>query len=207
MKVLSVVAAVIVASSVVPAEYEPPRRLSGDVPNPPVKSIGWVEAVVDLELDASGAITNATGLRATPGGLDFVLPALKSWKFRPANDGKDSVGSHVLVAAMMRPAQLFDPAGGSPAADLAKPNDGAPYPKNTSRPAYPIKAVGNRSVLVEVIIRDDGRVERATVVGPTSGFDNAALTAARAWTFRAPNFKDKPVGGVAYLIFGFRMPV
>ena len=189
------------------ADYAPASRVSGDVPNPPVKAIGWVEAVVDLEIDAAGGIMKATGLRATPGGLDFVLPSLKNWKFRPANDGERAVPSHVLVAAMFRPAQLFDPAGGSPPENLKEPVNELPAPLSMKRPAYPIKVVGNKSVLVEVLIRADGKVEKATVVSPTSGFDGAALTAAQGWSFRAPIYKDKSVAGVAYLIFGFRMPV
>lgn len=194
------------------ADYMPAKRVSGDVPNPPVRAIGWVEAVVDLELDSNGGIMKATGLRATPGGLDFVLPSLANWKFRPANDGEHAVASHVLVAAMFRPAQLFDPAGGKPAEDLKQPVNELPFPLSMARPAYPIKAVGNRSVLVEVLIRADGRVEKSSIVGATSGFDGAALTAAQGWTFRAPKYKNKDgkeqtVAGVAYLIFGFRMPV
>ena len=189
------------------ADYVPAKRVAGDVPNPPVSAIGWVEAVVDLELDSNGGIMNATGLRATPGGLNFVLPSLKNWKFRPANDGERAVASHVLVAAIFRPAQLFDPAGGKPAENLKEPVNELPFPISMARPAYPQKVVGNRSVLIEVLIRADGKVEKASVVGTASGWDAAALTAAQGWTFRAPRREDKTVAGVAYLIFGFRMPV
>jgi TonB family protein len=189
------------------ADYQPAHRVSGDIPQPPVNAIGWVEAVIDVEVDASGAIVKTTGLRATPGGLDFVLPSLRNWKFQPANDGKSSVPSHVLVAALMRPAQLFDPAGGSPAADVAKAGDEVPYPKSMARPSYPGNAVGDRSVLVEVLLGSDGRVEDATIVGAASGFDSSALAAARAWTFRPAKYNDQAVPGAAYLIFGFRTPV
>jgi TonB family protein len=205
--ITSLIGLAIVGLSARAADYEPAHRTAGDVPNPPVNAIGWVEAVVGLEVDSSGAITHATGLRATPGGLNFVLPSLKNWKFKPANDGKVSVGSQVLVAAMFRPAQLFDPAGGSPPEDLHAPPDELPYPQTFTRPGYPQKVVGNRSVLIEVLLRADGHIESATVVGPASGFDGAALTAARAWTFSPARHETKAVRGVAYLIFGFRMPV
>jgi TonB family protein len=207
MLITSLIGIAIVALGARGTNYEPAHRVSGDVPNPPVNAIGWVESVVDLELDATGAIMSATGLRATPGGLTFVMPSLKNWKFKPANDGEKNVSSHVLVGAMMRPAQLFDPAGGSPAEDLKAPVEELPYPRTFTRPAYPIKVVGNRSVLVEVIIAADGKIEQATALGPTSGFDGAALTAAKAWTFSPARHDKKAVRGVAYLIFGFRMPV
>jgi outer membrane biosynthesis protein TonB len=189
------------------ADYVPASRLSGDVPNPPYNAIGWVEAVVDIEVDSSGSVSNWTGLRATPGGLNAVLPALKNWKFKAAHDGESSVGSHVLFGAMFRPAQLFDPAGGSAAEDLKPPVKEVPFPLALTRPAYPIKVVGNRSVLVEVLLKADGSVDKTTVVTPKSGWDDASLTAAKGWSFRPPVYKDKAVAGVAYLVFGFRMPV
>ena len=197
----------IVGLSARAADYAPAHMISGDVPQPPVNAIGWVEATVGLELNASGTIVSTTGLRATPGGLNFVLPSLKNWKFKPANDGDADVASQVLVSAMMRPAQLFDPAGGSPAEDLKAPAKDLPYPKVFTRPAYPVKVLGNKSVMVEVQIGADGHVENATVTTPTSGFDGAALTAAKSWTFSPARYKDNAVKGIAYLIFGFRMPV
>lgn len=189
------------------ADYEPAHMTGGDIPQPPVNAIGWVEATIDLELNSAGVVVNSTGLRATPGGLDFVMPSLKNWKFKPANDGEANVASHVLVAAMMRPAQLFDPAGGSPAEDLKAPLKDTLYPKVFPRPGYAQKVVGNKSVLIEVLVRGDGHVESATVKTPTSGFDGVALTTARSWTFAPARYKGNAVRGVAYLIFGFRMPV
>ena len=205
--ITSLIAIAVVALSARAADYEPAHMTGGDIPQPPVNAIGWVEATIDLELNSSGGVVNSTALRATPGGLNFVMPSLKNWKFKPANDGEANVASHVLVAAMMRPAQLFDPAGGQPAVDLKAPLKGTLYPKAFPRPAYPQKVIGNKSVLVEVLVGADGHVEQAMVTTPTSGFDGAALTAAKSWTFSPARYKDSAVRGVAYLIFGFRMPV
>jgi TonB family protein len=205
-----VTAAALVAVAAAPraaADYQPAHLLGGAIPQPPVNAVGWVEAVIDVEVNAAGSIVRATGLRATPGGLDFILPSLGNWRFQAADDGEGAVASHVLVAAMMRPAQLFDPAGGSPAVDLKEPSSEVPYPRSTARPAYPANTIGDRSVLVEVAVASDGRVERATIVGEASGFDAAALAAARGWTFQPARYKEQPVPGAAYLIFGFRTPV
>ena len=187
--------------------FQPARRVSGTVPNPPYNAVGWVEAVIDVELSYRGTVAKTTALRATPGGQNSVIPAITTWRFDPANDGKDAVVSHVLVAAVFRPAQLFDPAGGSPAADLGPPGSGVPFPLTMARPAYPQKRVGNRTVMVEALIDASGRVEKMNVVTESSGFDDAALEAARKWTFRPAQYKTETVPGVAYLIFGFRAPV
>ena len=190
-----------------PLVFQPALRVSGTVPNPPFNAIGWVEAVIDVEVSYRGTVLSTTALRGTPGGQNAVIPALKNWKFDPANDGKDPVDSHVLVAAVFRPAQLFDPAGGSPVEDLGTPGTAVPFPMATARPAYPQKRVGNRTVMVEARIDASGRIEKTIVVTEASGFDDAALEAARKWTFRPGQFKAEPVPGVAYLIFGFRAPV
>jgi TonB family protein len=202
-----VAAALVCITAFQAAEYLPARRLSGDVPQPAFNAVGWIEATVDIELSDTGAVVKTTTLRATPGGADFVLPSLRTWTFKPATDDEGTpVASHVLVAALIRPAQLFDPAGGSPAVDLHAPDAGVVFPKSMTRPSYPVNAIGDRSVLVEVTVSAEGRVEDATVVGAASGFDSAALTAARGWTFRPARDKDKAVPGTAYLIFGFRTP-
>ncbi|HKT79669.1 MAG TPA: TonB family protein [Vicinamibacterales bacterium] len=189
------------------ADYLPARLFSGGIPQPPVNSIGWIESVVDLEVNARGAIVKATALRGTPGAFEFIEPFLRNWTFRAATDGNDSVASHVLVGMLMRPPQLLDPAAGQPSADLAPASDAVPYPTSMARPVYPANTIGDRAVLVELVVAADGTVERAGIVGSPSSFDSAALTAARAWTFRAPRYKGQPVPGAAYLILGFRAPV
>jgi hypothetical protein len=164
---------------------------------------------IDLDLGAGsddGAdVATLDDRVALRGELTLALAHHLAHVVVAGNDGDHAVASHVIVAAMMRPAQLFDPAGGSPAEDLKPAAKIAPYPLAFGRPVYPIKAVGNRTVLVEVQIRSDGQVDKATVVGTTSGFDGAALTAARVGL--PARVEDKAVAGVAYLIFGFRMPV
>jgi TonB family protein len=208
LKALASAAAMVITVAVISAaDYQPAHLLSGTAPKVPFNAIGWVEAVIDLEVDAAGHVVKTTGLRATPGGLDAVLPALKDWRFRAANDGERAVASHVLVATMMRPAQLFDPAGGSPAVDLKPPIDGALFPTSMTRPKYPARRVGDRVVVVEAQVAANGRVERAAIVGPTSGFDEDAQSTARSWVFSAARHDGSTVPGVAYLIFGYRAPV
>ncbi len=46
-----------------------------------------------------------------------------------------------------------------------------------------------------------------TVVRSRSGFDIAAVNAARRWRFRPATRDGQPVRSVAYLVFGFREPV
>ncbi|RKZ30977.1 energy transducer TonB [bacterium] len=73
-----------------------------------------------------------------------------------------------------------------------------PEPKEKVEPKYPDLARRGQvegSVLVEVIIGYDGKVEKAKVVAakPEGFFEDAALAAAKQWTFTPAKQRDKPV--------------
>jgi len=82
-----------------------------------------------------------------------------------------------------------------------------PFPIQQVRPPYPPNVVGDGVVLVEVLVTPQGGVGRARVIGAGTGFDPAALDAARQWVFRPARRADRPVPACAYLIFGFRAPL
>lgn len=188
--------------------FTPARRLSGSLPSsPPPTVVGWIEEVVEVEVDARGFVDRATLLRGTARGQSVVVPAVADWRFQPATDQTGPVAARVLVAAMFRPPSLYDgPAPDAPLIDFAEPSSEVPFPTQTPRPQYPPNATGDAVVLVEVAVDTEGRVASTTIVGGRSGFDQAALTAARGWTFRPARHQGQPVLAFAYLIFGFRQP-
>ena len=47
----------------------------------------------------------------------------------------------------------------------------------------------------------------AEIVGPTSGFDDSSLEAARRWEFRPAQYNRRNVPARSYLLFVFRQPV
>jgi TonB family protein len=191
-----------------PFVFTPARRLSGSLPSsPPPTVVGWIEEAVEVEVDARGFVDRATLLRATSRGPSFVVPAVADWRFQPATDETGRVPARVLVAAMFRPPALYDnPAPGALLIDLAPPSNEVPFPVQTTRPAYPPQAIADAVVLVEVAVDRDGHVADARIVTGAPGFDEAALTAARGWTFRPARWRGQPVIAFAYLIFGFRQP-
>ncbi len=118
------------------------------------------------------------------------------------------VASRVLVAALVRPPQLYDNAAlGVEPSDFAPAPDEVPSPAAVHRPRYPPRALGDAMVLVEVLVGADGRVREATVVQGAAGFNDEALDAARAWVFRPAHRNGELVAVYAYLAFGFRQPV
>jgi TonB family protein len=169
-------------------------------------SVGWTDEAIELSLDAMGQIEGMSELEGT-GGPSVIAPALTDWRFRPAVDGGRPLPSRVLVAAMFRPPVLYNgPTLGSPPEMLAAPSSEVPVPTATTPPGYPPLGVADAVVLVEVLVGPDGRIQRSSVISGSPGFDALALTAARAWSFRAAQRNGRPVPAYAYLIFGFRRP-
>lgn len=203
-------AGVVLAVAVLPlaAEFQPARLLSSSLPRQPPNAVGWTEVTLDVKVDALGTVGGIVPLRATPSATPLVESLVAAWRFRPAREGDALTRSRVLVAAILRPPQLYSgPAAGSPPRDLAAPPDEVPFPIQQVRPPYPPNVVGDGVVLVEVLVTPHGGVGRARVIGAGTGFDRAALDAARQWVFRPARRADRPVPAWAYLIFGFRAPL
>jgi hypothetical protein len=176
------------------------------VPAVPANSVGWIEAALDVTVDASGGVAGIVALRATPGAIGLLQPVVQGWRFQPAVSGRDAVVSHVFVAMRIRPPQIYDAAIGSPPVNLASPSPAAPSPVQIAKPVYPPRGVGDRTVLVEMQLAADGKAEQTTVFDGPSDFYDAALAAAQASSFRPARAGGELVPSAAYLIFGFRTP-
>jgi TonB-like protein len=198
-----------VVSGDAPVEtFVPARRVARSIPAPPPPTVvGRIEETIELAIDATGRVTDTRRLRATQTAADPVGHAVADWRFRPAMDQGHAVPSHILVAALFRPPQLYDgPAPGSPPVDLAAPSDEVPFPVATELPRYPPLAVGDAVALVEVLVGADGRVRQTRLVSATRTFDGASLDALDRWSFRPARRNGHAVQAYAYLLFGFRQP-
>jgi TonB family protein len=81
---------------------------------------------------------------------------------------------------------------------LTAGSGGVPVPKraNTVKPEYPAEAQaqGIRGIVIlELIIDKQGKVAEARIVRSVPGLDEAALTAARQWTYEVTKVDGKPV--------------
>jgi TonB family protein len=151
-------------------------------------------------------VNGVTVLRTTPPFTDLLSTAVQAWRFQPAQqDGP--VESTVLVAAVFRPPTFDAPTLGRGASNVATPGREIPLPTKMVTPPYPPRAIDNRAVLIEARVGPSGNVTDAKVVGATSGFDGAAVQAARAWIFRPAESESGPVPSIVYIVFGFRQPV
>jgi TonB family protein len=196
-------AAIVVAA---PEGRAPARYRSGPLPQVPEHAVGGGEVILQVSVTRGGVVNEITVARSSATFADVMTAAVRGWHFQPAEDS-GPVDSKVLVAAVFRPPTINTPTLGSGSNDVTSLSRDVPSPTRIVTPSYPPQSIGNRAVLVEVHVAAAGAVTSADVIGATSGFDDAALKAARSWTFRPAEVTGAPAPTVAYIIFGFRQPI
>ena len=203
------IAAASIVATLAAAGFVPARRLDGQPPRlPSPLAVGAVEEAVDLTIDATGRVEDVTLLRGGRPADSLLLPIAKTWRFRGAADGDELVKSHVLLALVVRAPTLYDGATlGTPSGTVGVGSDEIPYPAGFPQPRYPLGAVGDGMIVVEVLVGASGAVERAEIVQGAGILANESLLTARKWTFRPAVRRGKAVTAYAYIAFGFRQPV
>jgi len=213
--------AIALAGSVEAAEqpgFIPARYIDGNLPAAPVLAVAGGEVFLEVLVAADGHVDSIRALRVTPPFTDAVISAVRGWRFTPAMEAvapsnsqpagpPRPVAGSVLVTAMFTPPALNGPTLGQPPQDVAAPSSGTPTRVAATPSGYPPHAVGTGVVLVEVTIDAAGSLTDSRVVVSAPGFDEAAIAAARSWSFRPAQRAGHAVASHAYLLFGFQEPV
>ncbi len=181
--------------------WTPPVFISGSLPEAAPQAVGGGEVLLDAVLGANGVVRDVTVLRETPPFTEAAAAAVRGWRFRGAE------GAHVLVAYIVRPPVLRGPTLGAVPADTATPGDALAFPTRLVTPEYPPRATGAAVVLVEVAVSAEGRASGVVVRRSAGAFDEAAIAAARQWTFRPARVDGQVVATTAEIIFSWRAPV
>jgi TonB family protein len=200
--------------------YSPARLRSARIPPIPVTAVSGGEVLLDVDVSAEGAVIRATPVRSTPPFTEFLVNAVRDWRFFPARDvveadrarageatSRVAVPSHVLVAAVFRPPSLRAPTLGEPPRDISPGSDVLPFPAAMIPPLFPPTAAGNGVVLLEVQVRANGSVDAVGVINSAPPFDDAAVKAVREWHFRPAQVHGTAVPTYVYVVLGFRVPV
>ena len=194
-------------TTVAAQRFEPARATSVNVQAIPYRTAAAAIVGVELTVDARGRVADVRDLVDVEPFTDVLRNSVRSWSFDAARGGGQRAESHVLVAGVFRPAMLMFPGPEVPKQVDAQPSDDIPFPTSVDVPNYPPNAIGSAYVLVEVEVGESGSVASTKTMGQTTGFDDAALQAARAWTFRPARQDGRAVSAFVYLVFAFRQPV
>jgi len=197
------------------AEFTPARLSAGEVPMVPVQSIGWSQAVFELAIAEDGSVARVEALSPRTPFVDTLGSALQAWTFTPAEEKEAAEGNEeakakpvptrVVVAGFLRPPELLVVA--PPPTGLPATSPAVPKPVQMVPPAYPPKALGDGVVVLEVGVDEKGAVGPVNVVQSSPAFDQAAVDAAKMWTFQPAVRNGQRIASFAYLVFGFRQPV
>lgn len=198
---------VLLLAAVQAGPFEPPRVVRSPFGGIPWGSRAAGVVVLGAHVNERGQVRDIDTVKDVEPFGDVLRGAVSSWAFEPARDGGRAVDHPVLVAALVRPAMLQFPAPPPPPPPPADAPEAIAFPTEIGIPPYPANRIGGAAVLVEVEIDDGGRVTSAEVEGETTGFDDAALEAARRWVFRPARHQGQGVASRAYLLFVFRQPV
>ena len=209
----SVVFAALLAAQVTGgSKFTPAQVVAATPPMQLGLAISGGEVWLEVKIDVNGGIERIKPLRSTPPFTDLVTDAVKSWRFSSATmtvagSQPRRVESSVLVVGIFRPPMLLNgPTAGEPTTNVAAPSAEIPVPARTTTPVYPAQALFDGVAIVEATVGSDGRLNDTTIIRSAPGFDQAALDAARQWTFRAALRDGRPAPAFAYLILGFRQP-
>jgi len=186
--------------------FEPARAERVTMQGTPFNTAAAGVVMAELTVDARGLVTDVRVLQDLAPFTDVMRGSVREWTFAAAREGGQRIESQVLVAGLFRPAMLMFPAPETVRTPDAEPSEDTPLPTGFGVPPYPPNAIGDAYVVIEIEVGEDGMVRSATTLTPSSGFDDAALSAARQWTFRPAQREGDSVPAYAYLIFGFRQP-
>jgi outer membrane biosynthesis protein TonB len=193
-------------------ESTAPRLRQDGLPARIPEAFGGGEVVLELLVDAAGAVTRVERLRLTPPYTEAVAQSALSWRFEPATTVRDgrsmAIPAPVLVIALFRPASFYaGPSPGSPPQVRGLVSPQLPNPDSLVVPAYPPTATGSGIVLIEIEMTARAEPRGYRLLSPLSGFDSAALDVVRTWRFSPPRTVDVPETLFVYAVLGFRAPL
>lgn len=186
--------------------FQPARVVNSPFGDFPYGSRAAGVVLLDVDVDQRGMVRGMSTIRDLEPFGDVFRSAVRSWSFEPAREGGQAVDHPILVGMLVRPAMVMFPAPPAPPPPPSNRPKGIPYPTEIGIPPYPPNRIGVAAVLVEMDIDDRGTVTNARVKGDTTGFDSAALDAARRWVFKPARYNHRGVASRAYVLFIFRQP-
>ncbi len=179
---------------------ELPVALEASVEYPDAETTSAV-VVLELELDATGAVLRATVVQGEPPFSDVALAAAQRWKFTPAKRGGRAIG------ARLRYSVRFDP---PPVEALP---EAAPLPSVTPRPVGPLEVVvtGERKPKpppgTTIITREEARALPGTFGDPLRAIE--AQPGVIPIMSGLPSYfvRGAPPGNVGFFVDGVDVPL
>ena len=169
-----------------------------DIQYPP-KSIAIGTVVLEVTVSRTGDVEDVRPVREIQSLTEVATEAVKNWRFKPALLDGRPVRSRTAVAVTFNPAAL--PAADVPLSPLSPEEHSgsiALQPKpvevvTASFPQYPPNSVTEGTVVLRVVVDENGRTEKIVPVREIASLTSQAVRGVQKWKFRAAEFEGKPV--------------
>jgi TonB family protein len=171
--------------------------------------------VLDVSLDKRGEVIGTEAIRDPGSMVPAAITSVQTWKVRPGTLGNSAIPSEMTAAFVYRP-RPNGPAAALPPRDF-KPVLPHPHTEGIdfvpagivsfAYPDYPANSVAWGSVIVQVTVNSEGRMENTEVLRGMAPFTDFAVDALRNWHFQAATLNSKPVSSQLPIAFIFQTPV
>jgi TonB family protein len=181
---------------------------ASDIPFP-IQSIADGVVVLDVSLDAKGAVTGVNVVRDVASLTSPATSAIRTWKFSPATKLGRPEPSTMRIAVVFRPRSYFaaDPSF-TPVNSTVGPNHAdqdyvPPGIVSVAYPQYPINAAAPGTVAIQVTVGKSSAIQHLKVVWDLLPFTQLALNATNKWRFQAATLDGRPVASTLIVAFVF----
>jgi len=205
--------------TIVTQTFEAPRAVSVRDAYLPYQVVYDGFVVLELFLDKNGMIVEKRTLRDPGAMVPAAIATVAGWKFRPAegacNTALPSAITTVFVyrprdngPALVAPPKNFKPVlPNSPVHADGGPDYVPAGVLSVAYPNYPVNSVAWGSVVVQVTVNPEGRIEKSEVLHGTAPFKDLVLEALDKWRFRAANLGGRPIPSKMPIAFVFQTPL
>jgi hypothetical protein len=180
----------------------------------PIRSVAYGIVVLDVSLDASGAVSKTRAMRDIASLTSPAKSAVQAWTFQPAVIEGHPGPSHMLMAFGFPPAASFPRYPEfKPLSPQAEPNPKenfsytSPGIVSVAYAEYPVNSVASGSVVIQLTLGTDGNPSEVQVIRGLVPCTSFALAPAKKWRFQPAMFEGNPVSSKFAIDFVFQPPL
>jgi len=172
--------------------------------------------VLDVSLDKRGDVIGTQALRDPGSMVPAAVTSVRTWKVKPGLLGNSAIPSEMTAVFVYRPrpngpAAALPPKDFKPVLPHSHTDETIDYVPagivSFAYPDYPANSVAWGSVIVQITVNSEGRMENAEVLRGMAPFTDLAVDALRNWRFQAATLNGKPVSSQLPIAFIFQTPV
>jgi TonB family protein len=178
----------------------------------PTKSIAVGTVVLEVTVDEKGLVESVRPIREIQSLTVTAVESVRNWQFKPAVlEGKPTRSRTVVAVTFNPPASLAQNVP-LPPVSTTDPSSRPllePEPVKVvaaSFPQYPVNSVTTGTVVIQVTVDSEGRVENTVAIRDIASLTAPCIRVLKEWKFEPAQFRGKPVPSSVALAFVLRLP-